>query len=132
MKKILFIVICVAALSSCKKSDSTPETPKAVDKNFVIEVTCTNPCGVQVDTTLSNKSIYTFFDKKENITSYKNSLDATGGKSAISVLVYDLKFPPDPTSVKTIKMTYKGTILVNKSYDAYTTDFRYGTGVPNF
>jgi hypothetical protein len=98
----------------------------------VIEVTCTIPCGVKVDTTLSNKSVYTFFDKKENITSYRNSLDATGGKSLISVMVYDLKFPPDPTSVKTIKMTYKGNIFVNKSYDAYTTDFTYGTGVPNF
>ena len=120
------------AFSSCKKSDITSETPKAVDKNFVIEVTCTIPCGVNVDTTLSNKSVYTSFDKKSNVTSYRNSLDATGGKSLISVLVYDLKFPPDPTSVKTIKMTYKGTVLVNKSYDAYTTDFIHGIGVPNY
>ncbi len=132
MKKIIFIATCVAAFSSCKKSDSIPDIPKTIDKNLVIEVTCTIPCGVKVDTTLSNKSVYTFFDKKENITSYRNSLDATGGKSLISVMVYDLKFPPDPTSVKTIKMTYKGTILVNKSYDAYTTDFNYGIGVPNF
>jgi hypothetical protein len=131
MKKILFIAICIAVFSSCKKSESLPVTPKPVDKNLVIEVTCTIPCGVQVDTTLSNKSVYTFFDKKDNITSYRNSLDATGGKSLISVMVYDLKFPPDPASVKTIKMTYKGTVLVNKSYDAYTTDFRYGIGIPN-
>jgi hypothetical protein len=115
MKKTLVALVCCIILYSCKKSDNT--TPKTPDKNFLIEISCTELCNIQVDTALSDKSFYPTFDKQDNIRIYKNSLDATGGQSLVSIHVYDSKTYTSP-SPKSIKLTYKGRVLYNESYPA--------------
>jgi len=128
MKKPLLAAFILCALISCKKS-SEQQPVTAPKNNLIVNITCTVPCSVEVDTLYKGNAQPTLFDKQSNITTYTNSYNAIYGD-----VVYIKVFSSSGINpgIMTYSLSFKGNVFMSATEPAYTTSFTIGTAIPNY